>query len=491
MKKRILVITSVAIISEIIALGVVLSLLSYFLGDKTVAEASCETRTCCENFNCTHDNYDGDFYNIKSYISLSERAVIIKESIKLGYSDKNNGQINKINSINDINDISKKVYLYIPSLNITDTTIKNIFFEEEKFNTIAINDWEIRGLVLEIPIVFNEIRDDETQNKNSVDKTFYIHIEYEINLDKKIGTIAKSKNKIFLTNFLITPAVFKDGEPIFIETSPFGDPYMYECNNYYTVFYINNNMEVFAPGEKKTLSNEDITSNNMVVETKTIVFTALNIRDFPAVIINQEEVSHNKNSIHVEKINNTDIYFINSIETKDYVKESFLFAWEKIGPYPYDKLFVVNAPMQLKGMEFSNMIFVSEDCINNKEGLRSLVYHEIFHQWFYGIIGTDQINEPYMDEGIVNYLAIMLDKNTINEKYDNGFFNLSLKDYVSKDDYYRLVYLDAAKYFFTIHKNLGDEFYRLLGKIYDEKKYEILYFNEFEQYLSGFLEQGG
>ena len=35
--------------------------------------------------------------------------------------------------------------------------------------------------------------------------------------------------------------------------------------------------------------------------------------------------------------------------------------------------------------------------------LESIIAHEVAHQWFYNIIGNDQIDEPWLDEGMAQY----------------------------------------------------------------------------------------
>ena len=376
---------------------------------------------------------------------------------------------------------------------------------------IPIRNWEINGLVLEIRTIPDKHRDKLQANGHS-----YIHIEYEIRLNKNTGTISNSNNQILLANFLITPAVYKGDKPILLYNSGFGDPYVYESNNYYVVFNIDKNMEVFAPGEKIVQNYDydydydydsnndnyndnynDISSvekfkpgNNVHFDEgmQKIIFKADNLRDFPVVITKNIKGNSLDDSIYIEKVNDTEIYFINSKYAVKYVKEAFSFANMKIGPYPYKKLFVVKASIPLQGMEFSNMVFIADRCFNDKQDLKRILYHEIFHQWFYGIIGTDQVNEPFMDEGIVNYLAIILNGDKLNSNYNNEFFNKELRDYASKDEYYHLAYIDAATYFSNIHKELGNNFYKLLQKIYKEKKFSIIYFNEFKRYLEGYYE---
>jgi len=264
------------------------------------------------------------------------------------------------------------------------------------------------------------------------------------------------------------------------------------------------NYEILAPGEKKILqgNTHEIQHGDILefqqagsyefqqdgsrgeTQCQKIVFTAMDLRDFPVVMLkNENQVSSSE--IHVERIYNTDIYFINSKAASEYVKEAFSFAVEKIGPYPFEKLFVVRAPISLQGMEYSNMIFIAESCFssNNKDDFARVLYHEIFHQWFYGIIGTDQVNEPFLDEGIVNYLAMALKGNMPGNTYDKRFTGMGLKNYSSRDEYYRLAYNDAAIYFANIHRELGNDFYKLLQLIYNEKRFSIMCFDEFLQYV--------
>lgn len=486
MKKRVITLVTVAIISEIVAISIVLTLFTYWMGNETVANAgnvsnNLNTNASANNHFVKYENNDDSLFNIKAYIGLSDDVVTIKESIKLDnkHSVSNNSlnsyEVNKINSV-----VNGAVYLYVPSLNVANTVIKNIYAENVSSELTTIKNWEINGLVLEIQIPTDMIQDkvqDKAQDIVQANRSSYIHIEYEISLNKNMGTISISDNQILLTNFLITPAIYRNNKPILTYKSRFGDPYVYESNNYLIVFYINKNMEVFTPGEKLVDDNID---ENM----QKIVFKADNLRDFPVVIARNVKDNFTNYDIYVEKVNDTEIYFINCKDVIKYVKDAFLFANKKIGPYPYKKFFVVKASIpSLKGMEFSNMIFIADRCFNDNKDLRRVLYHEVFHQWFYGIIGTDQINEPFMDEGLVNYLAIMLNGDKLDSKYNDEFFDMELKSYKSKDEYCRLAYIDAAIYFANIHKKLGNDFYKLLQNIYKEKKFSIIYFDEFEQHL--------
>jgi len=328
----------------------------------------------------------------------------------------------------------------------------------------------------------NKTNNSVTEKNNSTD-LLTIEIEYEILLNKSSGTISRTNSHTYLTNFLITPAVFRDNEPIVATKSSFGDPYIYNASNYTIRFLVDNDVDIYAPGAKEESSvNEG---------KKYIRFEAKMVRDFPAVILKNNPSQGYTHVVEVEKVKDTEIYFINSNKTRNFVKEAFTFAYENIGPYPYEKLFIVEGiDMDLRGMEFSNMIFISKSCLTNANILKRVTYHEVFHQWFYGIIGTDQITEPFFDEGLVSYLAMYLVGDKIGNNYNSGFLNKRLKDYGSVNEYYDLAYDNATYFFASIHKKLGDSFYEMLKKIYDDKKYTILYYNEFMDYVNMFT-QGG
>ena len=37
-----------------------------------------------------------------------------------------------------------------------------------------------------------------------------------------------------------------------------------------------------------------------------------------------------------------------------------------------------------------------------------LLLHEIVHQWFYSLVGNDQIDDPWLDEAFATYLIYAL-----------------------------------------------------------------------------------
>lgn len=80
-----------------------------------------------------------------------------------------------------------------------------------------------------------------------------------------------------------------------------------------------------------------------------------------------------------------------------------LFA-ELFGQYPYDSLTIAQNGF-LTAMEYSAFISLSGYAFTAYEGtpdslLVSITAHEVAHQWWYGAVGSDQVDEPWLDEAL-------------------------------------------------------------------------------------------
>ena len=87
---------------------------------------------------------------------------------------------------------------------------------------------------------------------------------------------------------------------------------------------------------------------------------------------------------------------------------------DRLGTYPYTELDIVSTPMQALGMEYPGLTAITLEIYNpnelfggtpNRVMLESVVAHEVAHQWFFNAIGNDQIDEPWLDESITQYVT--------------------------------------------------------------------------------------
>ena len=78
------------------------------------------------------------------------------------------------------------------------------------------------------------------------------------------------------------------------------------------------------------------------------------------------------------------------------------------GPLPYATVDIVEAPLQgAAGVECSGLFLVAESNAANPGDpfFDIIVAHEMAHQWFYAAVGSDPIEEPWLDEALATYAS--------------------------------------------------------------------------------------
>lgn len=86
------------------------------------------------------------------------------------------------------------------------------------------------------------------------------------------------------------------------------------------------------------------------------------------------------------------------------------------GDYPYSQVTAVDGTISAGGgMEYPNVTVIGSS--GNKEALEVVIVHEVGHNWFYGILGSNERDFGWMDEGLntlneMRYVAEKYPKNT-------------------------------------------------------------------------------
>lgn len=88
---------------------------------------------------------------------------------------------------------------------------------------------------------------------------------------------------------------------------------------------------------------------------------------------------------------------------------------DHFGPYPYTEFDVAETPFLIDGspggMEFPGVIFISTELFD-LDGvfsvyLESIVAHETAHQWWYGVVGNNQVDDPWLDESFATFCQVL------------------------------------------------------------------------------------
>lgn len=145
---------------------------------------------------------------------------------------------------------------------------------------------------------------------------------------------------------------------------------------------------------------------------------------------------------------------------------------ERLGPYAYPTLSIASAglPPSFGGVEYPAFLILSQRSeIPDPffgSGLDALLLHEIVHQWFYSIVGNDQIDDPWLDEALATYvtylyyaeaeprLAPAVYQRTIAGG-SNGPVDGSVTEFSSDPPYFDVVYRRGARFLDALHDRLG------------------------------------
>lgn len=113
-----------------------------------------------------------------------------------------------------------------------------------------------------------------------------------------------------------------------------------------------------------------------------------------------------------------------------FIKDAVIHYSGWIGEYPYPAVSAVEGPKNLSsgGMEYPMITLITSPDAQ-KEGLDAVITHEVGHNWFYGIIGSNEREHPWMDEGLNTYFQFRYEA----EKYrSNSVFGNSVPADIKK-----------------------------------------------------------
>jgi hypothetical protein len=119
--------------------------------------------------------------------------------------------------------------------------------------------------------------------------------------------------------------------------------------------------------------------------------------------------------------------------TRDYLREGAEFALdaasraiedysERYAPYPYTELDFVSTPTYALGIEYPGMIAITDWIISPDEMyLEPTVAHEVGHQWFYNLVGNDQLDDPWLDESLTQFVTLQYFTDEYGAAGNEGF----------------------------------------------------------------------
>jgi aminopeptidase N len=296
--------------------------------------------------------------------------------------------------------------------------------------------------------------------------------------------------KIYVANWYPVVCVYDDEGWNLDPYYPIGDPFYSDTANY--------RVDITVPQEYKIAATGQVVEEVAQEAEKSISVDAKAVRDFAWIASDKFQVSK-------EKVGDTIVYSYHytpegGVEALDYAASALEIFNNLFGKYPYSQLSVVQSDFFIGGMEYPNLVMIDGTLYSdgNLNWLEIITVHEVAHQWWYGLVGNDQVDEPWLDESLTEYSTVLYygqrygaeeEQRKYEELISKGKYQL-FQIYTADHDidetidrpihkfdnwivYDSLVYGKGAIMFYELRKEMGDDtFFEVLREYFNSNQFK-------------------
>lgn len=166
---------------------------------------------------------------------------------------------------------------------------------------------------------------------------------------------------------------------------------------------------------------------------------------------------------------------------------------KRYAPYPYTEFDIVSTPTLALGIEYPGMIALTSRIYDPNlmlfgtpasVYLEATVAHEVGHQWFYGLVGDDQLDDPWLDESLTQFVTLQYYTDEYGPSGEQGFraslegrwdgvgradipIGMPVAKY-SEQEYGAIVYGRGPLFFVALREEMGSEAFDAFLKDYTE-----------------------
>ena len=357
-----------------------------------------------------------------------------------------------------------------------DIQIKSVFVKNEQRDVILSGEDED---ILQVNLGYL------LKNKDSIE----IKIDFSIIIPNCTHRFGYYLGSINLGNWYPVICGYKNGE---FEKNPYystGDPFFSDISNYNISLTYPKKYQIASTGNINVLDNGSTYTSN--IQAKAVRDFAINLSENTSKI--QAKVGDTEVIYYGYKSDeNLQKYLKISTEAVEYFNKVF-------GKYPYSTLSVVKTPFIYGGMEYPNIVFIS-DAIDDEDEYLKVIVHEIAHQWWYATVGNDEVTEAWLDESLSEYSTALFFSNYTGYgiSYDelvgnavssytlyvdviktirgevNTKMDLPINKYQNDYEYSYMIYVKGVIMFDELKKVVGtDKIISGLKKYYSDNKFKI------------------
>jgi transcriptional regulator with XRE-family HTH domain len=269
-----------------------------------------------------------------------------------------------------------------------------------------------------------------------------------------------SKRSVSLGNWYPVVAPYREDKGWYgLTYFPVGDPYVTESADYHVTITATDGVVVAGTGQATRSGN-------------VWRYEAANARSFALAASDRYQEATDQSgevTVHAYTFPGNEAAAAAFLQTANQALELF---GELYGPYPYSDYRVAETEFA-GGMEFTGLTFLGSSYFDqydgtSRSGLIALTAHEVAHQWFYGLVGSDQVTEPWLDEALAHYSSYLYYERVLPEDAEwwwtsnvdewapTGKIDYLIYEFRDNRGYLDAVYRRGAQFIRDLRQAMGD-----------------------------------
>jgi hypothetical protein len=145
-------------------------------------------------------------------------------------------------------------------------------------------------------------------------------------------------------------------------------------------------------------------------------FTATLSRDYETATATVDGVTYSSYYLPGSEVNATAALDIAAAAVATFEAE--------FGTYPYRELDIAATGTTAAGIEYPGLIVLAHGLYERPPGdagFEAVIVHETAHQWWYAVVGNDQLHDPWLDESLAQYSTYLYFQTRYGEPGSAGF----------------------------------------------------------------------
>lgn len=396
-----------------------------------------------------------------------------------------------VNYVNRSNNTLNEICFFLYPNSFKEIAVSNAYYDRAYPNGDSFGDIEIESVKIgdkdaEFNIENEAILNVILFNDLFPNENIEINLSYVVTLANVNHRLGYGDNAVNFGNFYPILCVYDDG---FVKNSfaSNGDPFYSDIANYNVQITFPSNYTLATSGEVLRSTNENSKTTTEIKGEK--------LRDFCFVLSTKFEViSKTINDVNVNYYyyddENAEEYLTLACEVIEEFSSSF-------GDYPYKNVNVVKTNFCFGGMEYPNLVYISDE-ITDSETYRYVIVHELAHQWWYSLVGNNEYEEAWLDESLTEYsTALFFERHDYGLNYDDIIagadstyrlfvdvysnvlgdvdesMNRNLGEFETEPEYVNCVYTKGVLMYDSLRKTLGDsKFFKCLKDYFENFRYK-------------------